>query len=335
MDEPVTQPARPIVILGPTAGGKSEFAVSLALRLARPGEVVNADSMQVYRRMEAGTAKPPAHLRERVSHHLIDIAEPTERFTVADWLTRADALIAEIAGRGRTPIVVGGTNLYIRALLEGLFDGPSIDPELRDRLTQLSNRELHDRLGAVDPPSAQRIHVNDTRKLVRALEVYELTGKPISAQQQQWTEWGSAESRGQAPGSESAPQGYRHSPILIGLQWPAELINPRINARVKEMFFPATCGLASESLPDETARLENDHQLGPQAREALGYKQVLAHLHDEMTLDEAFEKTKILTRRFAKSQRTWLKRFRGVHWLPASTLTPDELARRASEIISS
>lgn len=320
-------PARPVVLLGPTAGGKSDLAVALALRLDRRGEVINADSMQVYRHMEAGTAKPSRELRARAPHHLIDIVEPTERFTVADWLARADALVADILHRGGTPIIVGGTNLYIRAFLEGLFEGPSIDADLRARLTQMSNRELHDRLRAVDPESAQRIHANDSRKLIRALEVYELTGKPISAQQSQWSEWGTKDS--QEPGT----RGYRHDPILLGLHWPVEAINPRINARVKEMFFPAACGVASESLPDETRRLESAGLLGPQAREALGYKQVLAHLNGEMTLDEAFEKTKVLTRRFAKTQRTWLKRFRGVHWLEASTLSPGDLADRAIQVV--
>lgn len=320
-------PARPIVLLGPTAGGKSDLAVALALRLDQRGEVINADSMQVYRHMEAGTAKPSHELRARAPHHLIDIVEPTERFTVADWLARADALVADIQRRGGTPIIVGGTNLYIRAFLEGLFEGPSIDADLRARLTQMSNRELHDRLRAVDPESAQRIHANDSRKLIRALEVYELTGKPISAQQSQWSEWGTKDS------PERGNQGYRHNPVLLGLHWPVEAINPRINARVKEMFFPAVCGVAAESLPDETRRLDSAGLLGPQAREALGYKQVLAHMNGEMTLDEAFEKTKVLTRRFAKTQRTWLKRFRGVHWLEASTLSPGELADRAVAVV--
>lgn len=327
-------PARPIVLLGPTAGGKSDLAVALALRLDQRGEVINADSMQVYRHMEAGTAKPSHELRARAPHHLIDIVEPTERFTVADWIARADALVADIQRRGGTPIIVGGTNLYIRAFLEGLFEGPSIDADLRARLTQMSNRELHDRLHAVDPESARRIHANDSRKLIRALEVYELTGKPISAQQSQWSEWGPENNPAAgSQGPKSELRGYRHDPILLGLHWPVEAINPRINARVKEMFFPTACGAASESLPDETRRLESAGLLGPQAREALGYKQVLAHLSGEMTLDEAFEKTKVLTRRFAKTQRTWLKRFRGVHWLEASTLLPGELADRAVAVV--
>jgi len=323
-------PARPVVLLGPTAGGKSDLAVALALRLDQRGEVINADSMQVYRHMEAGTAKPSHELHARAPHHLIDIVEPTERFTVADWMARADALVADIQQRGGTPIIVGGTNLYIRAFLEGLFEGPSIDADLRARLTQMTNRELHDRLRAVDPESAQRIHANDSRKLIRALEVYELTGKPISAQQSQWSEWGTNNSLEPGPRETRA---YRHDPILLGLHWPVEAINPRINARVKEMFFLTASGAAAESLPDETRRLESAGLLGPQAREALGYKQVLAHLSGEMTLDEAFEKTKVLTRRFAKTQRTWLKRFRGVHWLEASTLSPGDLADRAVAVV--
>jgi tRNA dimethylallyltransferase len=310
---------RPIVLVGPTAGGKSELAVALAQRLG--GEVLSADSMQVYRHMDAGTAKPSAELRARVPHHLLDIVEPTERFTVADWLTRAEELIAGLRGRGLRPIIVGGTNLYIKALLEGMFSPGSadgretdldagIDPAFRASLAEVPGAQLHQKLTAVDPPAAARIHPNDRKKLIRALEVFHLTGRPISSWQKQWQP-------APAPGTDPAAQapGYRHDPILIGLDWPVEAIHRRINARVKQMFFPAACGSTSESLPDEVRRLEAAGLLGPQARQALGYKQVCEHLAGGLTLDGAFEKTKILTRRFAKSQRTWLKRYRGVAWL--------------------
>ncbi|MEE9212977.1 MAG: tRNA (adenosine(37)-N6)-dimethylallyltransferase MiaA [Phycisphaeraceae bacterium] len=313
---------RPIVLLGPTGGGKSELAVALAERLDRQnGQIISADSMQVYRHLDAGTAKPPPHLRGRVPHHLIDLVEPTERFTVADWLQRADALIERLLSQQVRPIVVGGTNLYIKALLEGLFDGPPHDPELRAQLAALPAADLHERLEQIDPAAAERIHPNDRKRLTRALEVFELTGKPISQWQQQWQN--SAES----------PARYRHDPILIGLDWPVEEINKRINARVKQMFYPAACGFASESLPDETRRLEASNLLGPQAREALGYKQVLDWLGGRCTLDQAFEQTKILTRRFAKQQRTWLRRFVGVRWLAAAELSPTELASRAVQMV--
>jgi tRNA dimethylallyltransferase len=331
---------RPILILGPTAGGKSDLAVELAERLERPagqtsggsggsgGEVISADSMQVYRRMDAGTAKPPPALRARAPHHMIDIVEPTERFTVADWLERVEPLIAEVQSRGVRPIVVGGTNLYMKALLEGMFEGPESDPELRARLEARTSQDLHRRLSEIDPAAAQRIHPNDHKKLVRAVEVFELTGKPLSAWQTQWSA---------APGSAK----YRHDPILIGLEWPVEEVNRRINLRVKAMFFPDKAreqdGLdvwPGESLVAETQRLESLGLWGLQAREALGYKQVLEHLAGQITVDEAFERTKILTRRFAKTQRTWLRRFAGIKWLLAPGQSPSELAEAALRHIS-
>lgn len=333
---------RPIVILGPTAGGKSELAVGLAESLRPVGEIINADSMQVYRQMDAGTAKPSPALRARVPHHLIDIVEPTERFTVADWIERAEALIAALQARQVRPIVVGGTNLYLKALLEGLFPGPEGDLARRAELMQLPGEELHRRLLAVDPPAAQRIHPNDLKKLVRALEVYELTGKPISQWQTQWEGGGDRVSDlGSGGEKESArpreirhptpdTRVYRHNPILLGLDWPVEAISRRINARVKEMFHPSD---GSESLPEEVRRLEAAGWLGPQAREALGYKQVLDHLQGRCTLEEAFERTKILTRRFAKTQRTWLRRYRGVHWLAAVQASGDEILAQSVALV--
>lgn len=352
--------ARPIVILGPTAAGKSELAVALAEELGsaramthgqaqlahatRPrtvpdtffggAEIISADSMQVYRGMDAGTAKPPEALRRRVPHHLIDVVEPNERFTVADWLERTEKLLAELAGRGTRAIIVGGTNLYVQALLEGLFDGPAQDERLRAELAQLENERLHQRLAAVDPAAAARIHRNDRKKMIRAIEVFELTGRTISAWQQQW---------GSRTSGTPATAPYRHHPILIGLEWPTEQINQRINLRVKAMFFPdqvpaevaaAVCP-KGENLVQETRRLQAAGALGPQAREALGYKQVLQYLRGELTLQQAFEKTKILTRRFAKTQRTWLKRFRGVQWLAADGKTARELAREAMRVVGS
>ncbi len=362
MSATAAHPPRPIVILGPTAGGKSELAVELAERIGEktgiPGQILGADSMQVYRHMEAGTAKPDASQRGRATHHLIDIVEPTERFTVADWIARADELIASLQSQSITPIIVGGTNLYLKALLEGMFEGPAIDEALREELHAIPIIELRQRFEAIDPVAASRIHANDRKRMVRAIEVFQQTGKRISELQ---TQWGGGSSEFRVPGSElkgnktctatSPPltrnselgtqnseletQNYRGDPILIGMMWPVEKINMRINARVKEMFFPAACGVASsapESLPAETARLETMGLLGPQARKALGYQQVLDHLQNprEISLDDALEQTKILTRRFAKTQRTWLKRFRGVRWFEADVVSPQEIARNVA-----
>ncbi len=312
------------MILGPTAGGKSDLAAALAQHLPG-GAVVGADSMQVYRHLDAGTAKPSRDQLSRAPHHLIDIVEPDERFTVHDWLALADRCIAETLAGGGTPIVVGGTNLYLKALLEGLFDGPGRDPAFRASLEQEPDTTaLHHRLRAVDPDAAQRIDPNDRQRITRALEVHHLTGQPISALQTQWRD--APADAEPSVGQANAPR-YRHDPLLLGLRWPVETINPRINLRVKAMFHPekvepdlaaAVC-IHGESLPDEVARLVAEGRLGnaqtAQANEAIGYKQCLAAMRGEMSWDEAFERTKIATRRLAKQQRTWLKRFVGVRWV--------------------
>jgi tRNA dimethylallyltransferase len=319
--------ARIIVILGPTAGGKSELAVGLAEHLLGGGQIVGADSMQVYRHLDAGTAKPTVAQRRRAMHHLIDIIDPTESFTVANWLELATRTIADIHAAGQTPIIVGGTNLYLKVLLQGMFDGPLPDPVYRASLAEIDTGELYSRLNLIDPQATGRISANDRKRIVRALEVYEKTGKPISQWQQQWHE------------DESRP--YRFNPTLIGMDWPIEKINERINLRVKAMFFPdkVAAELAREicingqSLPEETQHLEAAGLMGLQAREALGYKQVLEHLQGEGTMEQAFERTKILTRRFAKQQRTWLRRFRDVRWIEAGELDADELLARALELV--
>ena len=314
---------RPIVILGPTAGGKSDLAVELAERLPGKGEVIGADSMQVYRQMDAGTAKPPQDLRDRVPHHMVDIVEPTQRFTVADWLEQVERLISDLQSQGKTPIIVGGTNLYLKALLEGMFEGPGQDEAFRASLEGIEGPELHERVSKIDPEAAGRIAPNDRKRLVRALEVHHMTGQTISSRQQQW--------------ADDPKREYRYNPVMLGMHWPVEEINSRINLRVKVMFHPEKVDPAlaaavcpkGESLPDETKRLHAAGLLGEQAREALGYKQVLEHLEGRWTLEEAFERTKILTRRFAKQQRTWLRRFQQVSWLPAQAMSPAEMAERS------
>lgn len=305
----MTQPHRIVVIAGPTAGGKSELAVQVAG--ACGGEIISADSMQVYRQLNAGTAKPTPAQREAAPHHLIDCVDTTESWTVADWLERAERLIVEIQRRGRWPIVAGGTNLYLKALLEGMFEGPPADDAFRAAQAGTPAAALHRRLHRVDPEAAARIDANDHKRLVRALEVHHLTGRPISQLQRQW--------------SEARDKSYRHNPIMIGLQWPTPMINRRINARVKAMFDRAV----GEDLVTETRRLLEAGVLGEQARQAIGTKQVLDHLGGRYTLDEAIERVKIDTRRFAKAQRTWLKRYRGVRWLDASAMTTEALIEAA------
>lgn len=327
----------PIVILGPTAGGKSALAVDLAEGLADVGggEVIGADAFQVYRKLDAGTAKPEQSLRDRVPHHLIDIAEPTQRFTVHDWLGRATSAIEDIQSRGKTAIIVGGTNLYLKALLDGMFDGPGQDAAFRESLSRIDTPLLHAQLLKKDPDAAGQIKPADRQRIVRALEVFELTGKPISSLQTQWD---------QSQGIDA---------ILIGLRWSPEAINPRINLRVKAMFYPdkvdpalaaAVC-IKGESLVQEVERLklegcfeqvhvDSGSKAPNQAREALGYKQILASMEggdpNITSLDDAFEKTKVLTRRFAKQQRTWLKRFTQASWIECDD---GDSARMAGEAL--
>ena len=304
-----------VVILGPTAGGKSDVAVAVAEALG--GQIIGADSMQVYRHLNAGTAKPTPAQRAAVPHHMIDHVEPTETWTVAQWLEAAESLIEQMHQQNRMPVVVGGTHLYMQALLVGLFDGPGIDPAFRQSLASDEPARLHHRLREVDPDAADRIHPNDRKRIVRALEVHHLSGRPISQWQQQWDP---------ASGKQHP---YRHHPILIGLRWSAEAINRRINARVKTMFHPPD---STEDLISETRRLEAAGLLGNQARQALGTKPALEHLAGRLSADEAMEKVKIETRRFAKSQRTWLKRFRGVRWIEAEKMDGPERALEAVEI---
>ncbi len=312
------------VICGPTAGGKSDLAVRLAHALRErhgvPAEVVTADAFQVYVGLDIGTAKPTDDERAGVPHHLIDIVDPaTGRltaeinstgdaradgeyapFTVDRWLGLAEGLIADLRARGVVPIVVGGTHLYVKALLDGLFDGPEPNPDLRAELAAMAADQRRAELERVDPAAAARIHPNDVRRTVRALEVFRLTGTPISAMQKQWDQPGESGGRG--------PSAY----TLIGLEWSVEALNPRINARVRRM--------VERGLVEEARRLFETQRLGPQAREALGYKQLIEHFRGRATLEEAIERTKIETRRFAKNQRTWLRRLRmtpGSLWLEA------------------
>ncbi len=292
-------PVTPIVlILGPTAGGKTELAIELAQRL--PGECICADSMQVYQGMDIGTAKPTPAQRARVPHHLLDLVPPTQDgFSVDTWMRLAEEAVQNIRGRGLFPIVVGGTNLYVQALLEGLVEGPQPDPDLRARLESTDLAGLRRRLETVDPVAARRIHPNDRKRTVRAVEVYELTGGRISDLQAQWF-------RGPP----------RRDVRIIGLDYSVEAINRRINARVRAMI--------GNGLVEEVRRLLDAGGLGRQAAEALGYRQILDHLRGRTSLDEAVEQIKIRTRRYAKQQRTWLRRF-AAH-PQASWIRPDDLS---------
>ncbi|MCA9272876.1 MAG: tRNA (adenosine(37)-N6)-dimethylallyltransferase MiaA [Phycisphaerales bacterium] len=289
------------VICGPTAGGKTALALAIADELNRHGhgaEIVSADAYLVYRGLDIGTAKPTREELAKVPHHLVDIVEPTEGFTVAQWLALAERAIAEIKERGKVPIVVGGTHLFIKALIDGLFEGPEPDPELRAGLQALPADELRRRLEAVDPDAAGRIHPADTRRTIRALEVYEQTGQTITSLQTQWDR-----EHPRDPGAQ-----------LVVLSWETATINSRINARVKLM--------RQSGLTEEVRGLHTAGRLGPTAGQALGYKQLVDHFEGRLSEDDAYERIKIETRRFAKNQRTWLRRLQTT---PGTlTLRPEE-----------
>lgn len=291
-------PRPTIVIVGPTAGGKSALAMHLAQRLPGGGTCIGADSMQVYVGMDIGTAKPSAADRRLVPHELLDVADPSQGgFTVDRWLDLAREAEDRTRASGRWPILVGGTNLYVKAFLQGLFEGPPPDPALRASLEALTPEALRAELERCDPSAAARIHRNDRRRTIRALEVFRATGRPISALQTQWRE-GVAEVEPVSAGQPSSPLDVR----LVGLDFPVEAINRRINARVKAMF--------KQGLLEEVRSLHHAGRLGPQAAAAVGYKELVDHLEGRITLEEAEEAIKIASRRFAKQQRTWLRRFR-------------------------
>jgi tRNA dimethylallyltransferase len=279
-----------LVILGPTASGKSDLALELARQTG--AELLSMDSMQVYRGMDIGTAKPSPAERAAMRHHLIDVVEPSEEFTVARFVELADAVIADSRNRGVPLIATGGTPLYYKALFEGLFEGPPADDLIRERLKQESGEELHRRLSAVDPAAAARIHANDTRRLIRALEVHEITGQPITSFQTDWT-----------------ATEKRHAATWVGLNWDKDTLNRRINARVKAM-------IATGWLEETRALLERYGTLSKTAAEATGYADLIAHIQGKTSLEDAIEQIKISTRQLARKQMKWFRRWAQVKWLP-------------------
>jgi len=301
-----------VFILGCTACGKGAIGRNLARRLG--GQIVSVDSMKVYRRMDIGTAKPSLADRSAVPHHCIDLVEPSESFSVAQYVARADRAIEAIVSAGDVPLAVGGTNLYLKALLEGLFDGPPADEALREALRDRARREglagLHGELAAVDPAAAERIHPNDERRIIRGLEVFRATGRPISELQAQWD-------RGVR----------RHDGLLVGLRRERDDQSRRINRRVKRMI--------EAGLRDEVASLLAEPAgLSDQAAQAVGYAEMIDHLRGGCSLADATERIKINTRRLAKKQRTWHRRFRPATWLDLSPDETDaEAARRLVEAI--
>lgn len=286
-------PQKILVICGPTASGKSELAVRLARLL--DGEIVNADSMQIYRGMDIGTAKPTLVERGGIPHHLLDVADPDRNFSAADFAEEAAAAIAGIAGRGRCPIVVGGTGLYIRALLHGLVDSPGgsekVRGELRREARALGNRAMLERLRAVDPELASTIHPNNLVRIIRGLEAYQTTGVPLSRSQR---EHGFAR--------------RRYATLKIGIRTERLELYDRIEKRVD--------GMLAAGLPDEVRRLlRAGFHRELKAMRAIGYKEICAFLAGELSLEEATLLIKRDSRRYAKRQITWFNADQEIIWL--------------------
>ncbi|MBC8017528.1 MAG: tRNA (adenosine(37)-N6)-dimethylallyltransferase MiaA [Verrucomicrobia bacterium] len=282
-----------LVICGPTASGKSDLALRLAHRL--DGEIINADSLQVYRGMDIGTAKPTAEQQNGIPHHLIDIIRPDQPFSAADFAEAADRVIDGIASRGKRAIVAGGTGLYIRALLKGLVDSPGGAEEIRQKLRteaqERGNLTMWEELRQVDPQLAEHIHPNNLVRVIRALEVFRLTGIPLSRYQQ-----------------EHGFSGRRYQSLQIGIRVERPLLFSRIDQRVNQML--------EQGLLQEVQQLLNAG-FGPEtkAMRAIGYKEMTAHLAGEYSLDEAIRLIKRDTRHYAKRQLTWFNADKDILWL--------------------
>jgi len=280
-----------LVILGPTATGKSKLAIELAKEIN--DEIISADSMQVYRGMDIGTAKPTNEERQDIPHHLIDIRNPDEEWTVADFVDETNRLIKEIEKRKKVPLLVGGTGLYLWSLLEGYsFPLAPANKEIRERLEKQPLSALYSQLSKTDPEAAKKIHPNDKKRIVRALEVYELTGKPISKLQNRN---GTANS---FAGSISK---------LIGLTLPREQLYKRIEQRVDHMI--------EKGLVEEVkGLLAKGFSKDLPSFQALGYKEVVKYLDGKWSKEEMIGELKKRTRHFARRQMTWFKRFKNVKW---------------------
>jgi tRNA dimethylallyltransferase len=279
-----------LILTGPTGSGKSALALGLAEQFG--AEIVAMDSMTLYRGLDVGTAKPSAQDRQRVPHHLLDVRNPWESASVAWWLEQAARSVQEIESRGRRALFVGGTPLYLKALLHGLFDGPPADPAIRARLEAegavIGGAVLHDRLRSVDAPSAERLHPNDIRRVIRALEVWELTGQPLSAWQTQWTR--------EPVGSESAR--------CLWLDLPRETLYRRIDERVERMI--------RDGWVDEARQLlQLPHRPSRESGRALGYDEMFAVVEGRLSLEEATRQIQMRTRNFARRQLTWFRNLEG------------------------
>ncbi len=297
---------RPVVVVGPTASGKTAAAVELAKRVE--AEIISADSMAIYRGMDIGTAKPAPLEQQGVTFHMIDIVDPDEPFTVADFQERASKIVDELMAKCKLPLIVGGTGLYIRALIDGLnIPGPGPNAEIRAKLAEIAAEKgksyLHDQLARVDPVTAARLHPNDVKRVIRALEVYEQTGKAMSQAVE-----------------ETRPESARYPDALFfGLTMDRQKLYQRIEQRVDEQI--------RQGLIQEVARLlDQGYDVDLPSMQGLGYKEIAAGLKGEYDLDTAVDVLKQSTRRFAKRQFTWFRADPRIQWIDVDEKQPSEVA---------
>ena len=304
-----------VAIVGPTAVGKTALSLDLAERFGC--EIISGDSMQVYRRMDIGTAKLPPDERRGIPHHLIDIRDPHEPFSVAEFQKLCAERIRDIASRGRLPMLVGGTGLYVEAVCYGfpLSEAADTDPEFRRRMRTIAESEgpeaLHARLKAVDPDTADRLHPRDVRRVIRALEVYETTGRPMSEVQ--------AQRRGE-------PKTSPYNLLIIGLAMDRQTLYERIEKRVEEM-------LAAGLVREVASLLAEGVPRGATSMQAIGYKEIAAYLAGETDYPAAVAALIRNTRRFAKRQLSWFRRMPGIVWVDAGE-KKEILYRKTCDIIT-
>jgi tRNA dimethylallyltransferase len=299
----------PIFLVGPTASGKSAVALALAEQLS--AEIVSVDSMQVYRGLDLGTAKPGSAERARVPHHLVDVLNLDEEFDAARFIVMAQAAALDISARGKRPIFCGGTGLYLKAFLFGLGQTPRSDPLIRQELEKAPLADLLRELEAKDPATFARIDQKNPRRVIRAVEVLRQTGESISSLQAAWL----------------PPTKSINTRFLFGLNRPMGELRQRIDQRVDQMF---ATGLVAET----QALIEKGLPQNRAASQALGYRQVIEHLQGHRSLPETIELVKIRTRQFAKRQMTWFHRQLTVRWFNVHHDTPPEAtAEQLAEII--
>lgn len=287
-----------VVVCGPTCAGKTSVAISLAEAFG--GRIVSADSVQIYRYLDIGTAKPTPDEQRRVKHYMIDIVDPDEIFNAGRYAGMAERVVAALGGRNIIPFVVGGTGLYIKALVNGIFQAKSADNTVRERLraevAACGTQVLHERLSRCDPEAARRIHPNDTIRIIRALEVYAVTGTPLS-------EYHRRHRFGDTP----------FEVLKIGIDIDRDVLYRRIDRRVDAM--------AAAGLPDEVrSLLDRGYDLRCQSMQSIGYRHMIDYLEKRVSWEDALVTMKRDTRRYAKRQMTWFGRDDQIHWIPAENL---------------